>query len=304
MASGSKVASVGVTTTLSDDAIKKSAGDSPPYSFKDRLYSLYLYYRLGSQVKQPNQVLYIDLAASQEAGTVVSKTMSCDQMNSVPKPEGKTRLVAVSDTHEKHHLLTIPRCDILVHTGDILFVGRKQSEALQLYKYRNFNKWLGNTPSTHRIVVGGNHDGCLAALENKGEEYLKEVFNNGTIVLHNRHITLEGLRIAGTPYSSGRSRNRAYQGEEDRDRAISSLRDTKVDLFLSHSNCLVPEDLGIQPRLHVWGHHHAYGGLSGVRLIPQALEGSSGGSRSFLSVCATIMNPKYQPHHLPVVVDL
>ena len=63
------------------------------------------------------------------------------------KPLG-IRVVCISDTHGRHRDCKIPDGDVLVHAGDFTRYG-KRSDA------EDFNKWLGELPHKHKIVVNG-----------------------------------------------------------------------------------------------------------------------------------------------------
>ena len=61
------------------------------------------------------------------------------------------RFVFISDTHTKHHNLTLPRGDVLIHTGDFTMQGRKE-------EIKSFSDWLGRIDFKHKIVISGNHE--------------------------------------------------------------------------------------------------------------------------------------------------
>jgi hypothetical protein len=61
-----------------------------------------------------------------------------------PCEETSIRMLIVSDTHNRHEsLVGLPVCDIFIHCGDILMVGKFYSEQAGLKKLMNFNNWLG-----------------------------------------------------------------------------------------------------------------------------------------------------------------
>jgi hypothetical protein len=53
-----------------------------------------------------------------------------------------------------HRRLRVPPGDVLVHAGDITMKGGK-NEML------DFDKWLGELPHKHKVVICGNHDFCF-----------------------------------------------------------------------------------------------------------------------------------------------
>ena len=65
------------------------------------------------------------------------------------------RIIQISDTHSKHHLLTdLPPADVIVHCGDITENGTEE-EVL------DFLNWFITLSYKHKIFVTGNHDLCL-----------------------------------------------------------------------------------------------------------------------------------------------
>ena len=56
-----------------------------------------------------------------------------------PRPPGTLRMVAISDTHERHHLLDMPSGDVLVHSGDILLFNSSYSPETSLRKLGECN---------------------------------------------------------------------------------------------------------------------------------------------------------------------
>ena len=53
-----------------------------------------------------------------------------------------TRLVVLSDSHEKHRQLgTLPAGDVLVHCGDVLWLSTLRTRQGTRKKYEDFNRW-------------------------------------------------------------------------------------------------------------------------------------------------------------------
>lgn len=62
------------------------------------------------------------------------------------------KIVAISDTHNRHNKLTIPECDLLIHAGDWSFRGKKS-------EVENFAHWLNKqTQCKEIVVIPGNHE--------------------------------------------------------------------------------------------------------------------------------------------------
>lgn len=61
------------------------------------------------------------------------------------------RVVAVSDTHNKHNRLYVPDGDMFIHAGDATNRGT-------YHELMDFLYWVNELPHTYRIFVPGNHD--------------------------------------------------------------------------------------------------------------------------------------------------
>lgn len=112
-------------------------------------------------------------------------------IENLPKPaSGTIRVVAVSDTHLYESNITMPRGDLLVHSGDLSYeesrsldrvtfekyVGDQTPDKLSGRKFENWFKksglalaaalkWLQKVPGfQHRVLCGGNHDYILEQL--------------------------------------------------------------------------------------------------------------------------------------------
>ena len=87
------------------------------------------------------------------------------------------KVVAITDTHNRHEDLTLPDGDILIHAGDATNKGT-HTELLAFFE------WFGNQPHAHKIFVAGNHDfrfiddaGFTEALcRDNGITYLRDAF--------------------------------------------------------------------------------------------------------------------------------
>lgn len=101
------------------------------------------------------------------------------------------KIVAISDTHNKHEQLVIPPCDILIHAGDESFMGR----ATELM---DFAEWFDKQPAKHLVWIPGNHSVGFAAQYPHSLSWIKSK-SPRTNVLMNSDVTLEGLKIWGSP---------------------------------------------------------------------------------------------------------
>ena len=74
------------------------------------------------------------------------------------------KICCISDTHTYHRDLVIPKCDVLIHAGDLSWKGEEEH-------LRDFNEWVKELKEEEIIgevvVIGGNHD---LTLEDNPEE--------------------------------------------------------------------------------------------------------------------------------------
>lgn len=157
------------------------------------------------------------------------------------------RIIQISDTHSKHHLLTdLPAGDVIVHCGDITENGTEE-EVL------DFLNWFITLPYQHKIFVTGNHDLCL--WDATGIEDLPENVH----FLQDCECEIEGIKFFGLAYNHS-----------------EQLLPFGVDVLVTHEPPLMLLDesnhihwgnaplrkrvLEVMPRYHLFGHaHEAYG---------------------------------------------
>lgn len=101
------------------------------------------------------------------------------------------KIVAISDTHEQHKNVTLPKGDILIHCGDSTNQG-------SLLKYKDFITWMGKQDFTHKICIFGNHELGFSK-QYKKTEAVNLCKSNNVILLDNSGIELNGLKFWGSP---------------------------------------------------------------------------------------------------------
>lgn len=118
------------------------------------------------------------------------------------------KIVAISDPHTMHKLVTIPECDVLICSGDISTRGYKQ-------EIINFLNWFDAQPATHKIFIAGNHDFFFDSQwrahttvgaerhkhVNKTEEEINELLVEypNIIYLNDSGVTIDGVNFWGSP---------------------------------------------------------------------------------------------------------
>lgn len=215
------------------------------------------------------------------------------------------RITHISDTHNKHKQLNdkLVGGDILIHSGDISSLGRKR-------EVESFIKWFNKIDNyTHKIFIAGNHDmsfdseklmqtkidyfdGKRSVWETEGlehipaegkPEWLIELLENGlndnVYYLENSDITIDGLKVWGSPitpsfgYGWAFNKNRGYDINE-----VWDGIPLDTDIVITHGPifgyCDRTQHGGtnvgceqlyhklneVNPKLHFSGHiHEAYG---------------------------------------------
>ena len=207
------------------------------------------------------------------------------------KPKNKIRLILISDTHEKHEqFIHIPKCDILIHSGDILCQGRKNLDSVSLKKYQEFNEWIGKLDCKYKLVIGGNHDHYLDKI---GLVESRKIFTN-CYYLCNELINLNGINFFASPFNIGNSRNSAFQSKyifDDLDKKTSNV---KIDFLITHGPLDDTFFSNKKISNHIWGHLHNYYGIYNINSNNQSIK----------SICACSLNGDYELSNGPIIMDL
>lgn len=171
------------------------------------------------------------------------------------------KIVAISDTHNRHQELTIPDGDCFIHAGDAT---NKSSEP----ELNEFLDWMAALPHRHKIFVPGNHDRRMVPNLNDW----KIAYPNIHILTHDL-VVLDSIRFYGC-WSMG-------------DYGDSPTLSLPCDVFITHNAPYGILDLApprvesafgprlddhigekkihqavvdLKPAHHIFGHIHAHGG--------------------------------------------
>lgn len=225
-----------------------------------------------------------------------------------------TRIVCISDTHERHREMTPPDGDILIHAGDWTYVGDPSAVA-------DFLDWFASQPHKHKVFIAGNHEVTLDPYMSEtytarrfgmvGDfQKLREIVSSteGVHYLLDRQIEIEGLKIYGSPWQpafGGWGFNRKRGSDISK---AWALIPTDTDILITHGPAYGQGDMldttervgcvnllqeiqdRVRPRVHVFGHiHHSYGITSDY--VTTYINASSCGE-------------DYQIRNAPIVYDL
>ncbi len=166
----------------------------------------------------------------------------------------------------------------------------------------DFNKWLGKQPFDHKVVIAGNRDNFIEADERIAEKLL----SNATY-LSDELVTIEGMRIYGSPWTPIFLPNQAFsleRGSGALAKKWAQIPDN-IDILLTHcapSGMLDGAHLGCNllrarlygmkppPKLHVFGHiHEGYG---------------KWGAEDTLFINAALCDLKQELTHAPITVEI
>lgn len=101
------------------------------------------------------------------------------------------KIVAFSDTHDRHKGLTLPKGDIAIHAGDA--TGRGEYEETLA-----FLKWFGAQNFEHKIFTPGNHDFIFEKNPTLAKQLAEE---NSVTLLNHETIVIDGIKIFASPWT-------------------------------------------------------------------------------------------------------
>lgn len=224
------------------------------------------------------------------------------------------KICAVSDTHLTTDLSNLPEADMLIHCGDALNCGYSievSSLKEHFEKISERYKYILFTP--------GNHDTCFEEDFDLARKELEQVIN--LIVLHDKAVTIEGLKFYGTSWQPffcswafNVGKKVGFQNWTDSEKLAEyyanipddtdvlithcppyGIRDSVGDIEKSGRRCGSPELLNRVADLknlkaHFFGHIHYSHGIEERNEI------------KFIN--AATCNEDYDPVNPPIVIDL
>ena len=180
------------------------------------------------------------------------------------------RIWHISDTHTYHGLLEVPdNLDMVIFSGDC---SNPMNHIINEPEVLNVLTWFATVEAKHKIMIAGNHDSSIESkLVSK-----KIIESYGIIYLENDDITIEGLKIWGSPitptfgtWSFMKSRSKIHRIwdtiPDDTDIVVThgppkGILDLTYDfsnnIYRCGCNSLLKRMIAIQPKFNMFGHIH------------------------------------------------
>lgn len=207
------------------------------------------------------------------------------------------KIVFISDTHDRHEEVQLPKGDVLIHAGDLTSRGG-------VFEIADFISWVNKLSFKHIIFIAGNHDFYL---EKHSINDFKDVLPGNAIYLNDSGCEIEGIKFWGSPIQP-EFLNWAFNRERGNEiKKHWDLIPNDIDVLITHgppfdildqtvrgdkTGCvdLLNKVLEIKPKVHVFGHiHEAYG--------KKELNGTT-----FIN--ASLLNERYHYVNDPVVLEI
>ena len=182
----------------------------------------------------------------------------------------------ISDTHTYHDLLKVPRAiDMVIHSGDC---SNPRDPYNNEPEVREFIDWYKELSPKYKIYVAGNHDSSIE----KKLVTKKDFEDNGIIYLENDYVTIEGLKIFGSPYTPNFGNWSFMRDRNKLDRFWCDAIHDDTDIVITHGppkgildisenrdhqlefcgdKSLLNKLLQVQPAYHLFGHIHNSGDI-------------------------------------------
>lgn len=177
------------------------------------------------------------------------------------------KIICISDTHRKEQLIDLPDGDMILHAGDFDIYNEWHFDKLIYWFNRISEKYK------HVVFIGGNHD---LFFQGKFTEEIQKQLPNNVHYLMNSMVTIEGIKIWGSPYSPVFGQGWAFNAYSEELKGIWSTIPDDTDIVITHCNPFGINDVvrgisqgcpflrdrikEIKPKYHISGHiHEGYG---------------------------------------------
>lgn len=134
------------------------------------------------------------------------------------------KIACISDTHQHHKKIIMPKCDVIVHAGDFTYHGKMDETT-------KFLDWYADQKSEHKILICGNHEVEISKTPDVLEKLCQD---RGIVLLHNSHVIIDGVKFFGSPYTPTFGHGWAYMGSDDSLMHHWNVADGDVDVLVTH----------------------------------------------------------------------
>ena len=183
----------------------------------------------------------------------------------------------ISDTHTYHRLLDVPTdIDMVVFSGDC---SNPRDPYTNEPEVRGFIDWYSSLKIPVKIFVAGNHDTSIEKRLVIKDDFTK----HGIIYLENESITIDGIKIFGSPFTPTFGYGWAFNKDRTKlDRIWRKIIDEDVDIVINHGppkgildlslhrvgnlercgdKSLLNRVMEVNPKLCLFGHIHDSGDI-------------------------------------------
>ena len=181
----------------------------------------------------------------------------------------KMSIVIISDTHNKHKLLTLPPADTIIHCGDFTSMGKE-------HEIRGFMKWFSNLDQyINKIIIAGNHEWLFE----KSGFFARSFVPYNVVYLEDSGFIIDDIKFYGIPVQKHfcnwafnrhpevlKKHWEAIPG--DTDILITHTAPYNILDYVLHNNSHEGESAlydevtkRIKPTLHCFGHLHGGRGI-------------------------------------------
>jgi len=105
------------------------------------------------------------------------------------------KVICISDTHARFLEIVIPKCDVLIISGDISIKGN-------IWELESFSRWLKTQSKNFdkAILIAGNHDWCFQNTRQLCLDILKRDLGTKIEYLEDSEVIIDGIKIYGSPW--------------------------------------------------------------------------------------------------------
>lgn len=223
-------------------------------------------------------------------------------------------IVFFSDSHGFHNEMTLPEADLAICSGDISMRGDRR-------EVEGFMEWFMKQPVKHRVMIAGNHDFWFDKTHPRSPNYKLEddshldMIPDGIIYLENSSVTIEGIKIWGSPVTPW-FHNWAFNMLPEDLETFWDQIPSDTDIIVTHGPCantkldlcksghkvgcpsLTKRITEIRPKILAFGHiHEAYG--VDDKFIPD----DEGVEKMTRLINCSVLNIQYYMANEPVLIN-